>query len=82
MDDNGHSKKMSDYFITEKIPADRRDDYVLLAQESQILWIVGGRMGKSAMVDPTTKQILEITAEKISPINTKGGASDGLQQKA
>ncbi len=82
MDDNGHSKKLSDYFITEKIPADRRDDYVLLAQESQILWIVGGRMGKTAMVDPTTKQILEITAEKISPINTKGGASDGLQQKA
>ncbi len=74
LDGSGHRKKLSDYFITEKIPAHRRDKCLLIAQESQILWIVGGRMGKMAMVDETTKRILEITAE--------GGTADGLQEKA
>lgn len=83
LDDSGHRKKLSDYFITEKIPAGERDTYLLLAQQSQILWIVGGRMGKSAMLDGTTKRILEITVEDTAFEGAdvpKGGTGNGLQQ--
>lgn len=82
LDKEGHRKKLSDYFITEKIPAQERDHILLLAQESLILWVVGGRMGTSPMVDETTKRVLEITAEKAATPDSKGGTTDGLQQKA
>ena len=79
MDDSGHRKKLSDYFITEKVPAEEREEYLLLTRGPEVLWVVGGRMGKSAMLDHTTKRILEITVKDSDTI--KGGTGDGLQQK-
>ena len=50
MDAVGHRKKLSDYFINQKIPAEERDATLLIADGSQILWIVGGRMGAGRTV--------------------------------
>lgn len=40
---NGGRKKLSDYFIDEKVPMADRDSIPLLAISSRILWIVGYR---------------------------------------
>lgn len=78
LDDSGHRKKLSDYFITEKVPARERDSYLLLAQGSQVIWIVGGRMGKSAMLDNTTRRILEITVEDKASETLPEADSEGI----
>ena len=67
-DGEGHRKKLADYFINEKVSADRRDKIWLVAQDAQIHWIVGGRMGADCMVDAKTKIVLELIY--------KGGTKD------
>ena len=51
---NGRTKKLSDYFIDEKVPATERDSILLLAVGQRILWILGYRFfaerGESALV--------------------------------
>ena len=70
MDAVGHRKKLSDYFINQKIPAEERDATLLIADGSQILWIVGGRMGRGAQLDGTSRMVLELIYQ--------GGTRDGL----
>lgn len=59
-DMTGHRKKLKQYFIDEKIPAHKRNKIWLLAQESQIIWIVGGRISEHMKVTEDTKTIIEI----------------------
>lgn len=40
---NGKRKKLSDYFIDEKIPSSQRDEILLLAVEQRVLWVIGHR---------------------------------------
>jgi len=40
---NGKTKKLSDYFIDEKVPSSKRDSVLLLAVGSRILWVLGYR---------------------------------------
>lgn len=61
LDENGHHKKLKDYLTGEKIPAKERDKLLLLAKESQILWIIGRRMGYGAEITENTRTILEVT---------------------
>lgn len=56
----GGRKKLKQYFIEEKIPADERDRILLLAAGSEILWVVGHRINEAYKVMPGTKHILEI----------------------
>ena len=60
-DAKGHRKKLKQYFIDEKIPMTQRDKIWLLANEDQIFWIIGGRIGEDAKVVQETNYILEIT---------------------
>jgi tRNA(Ile)-lysidine synthase len=73
LDAAGHRKKLSDYFIDEKLPAGQRDRCLLVAQESRVLWIIGGRMSYDAGITEDTKMVLEMTY--------RGGEPDGLQQE-
>lgn len=59
-DMTGHRKKLKQYFIDEKIPSHKRNKIWLLAQESQIIWIVGGRISEHMKVTEDTKTIIEI----------------------
>lgn len=57
---SGGHKKLKDYLIDCKIPRHERDQLLLLTSGSEVLWVVGYRIGESAKVDENTKQILEI----------------------
>ncbi len=54
------SKKLKDFFIDEKIPRTCRDDVLLIADERNIIWIIGYRLSEAYYVTDETKRILEI----------------------
>ena len=60
VDCDGHSKKLKEYFVNEKIPAEERDDIWLLAEGSHILWVAGHRISAAYKIDDNTKRILEV----------------------
>lgn len=60
-DTNGHRKKLKSYFIDEKIPLAEREKCWLLAQDNEVLWIIGGRIGENVKVLQETKYVFEIT---------------------
>lgn len=60
IDGEGHTKKLSEYFIDEKIPGEYRNRIWLLAEGAHILWVVGGRISADCRIDKHTKKILEV----------------------
>ena len=60
VDEAGHKKRLKEYFINEKIPADMRNKVLLLAQEEKILWVIGGRISADVKVSEDTRQILKV----------------------
>ncbi len=57
---SGGSKKLKDYLIDRKIPSGQRDDLWLLADGSEIVWIVGDRISEKYKVSETTRRMLYI----------------------
>lgn len=57
---SGGTKKLKDYFIDEKIPKSERDENVLVADDSHIMWIVGHRISEQYKITEETRYILEI----------------------
>ena len=39
--------KLKDYFINEKIPQEKRDEYPLLCKNNEVLWILGERISEN-----------------------------------
>ena len=61
---NGKTKKLHRFFIDEKIPEDLRDHILLLAEGNHILWIIGYRISEYYKVTDTTRNVLEVRADK------------------
>ena len=55
------SKKLSDFFINEKINRNQKEEIWLLVSENKIVWIVGLRMDDRFRITEKTKNILEIS---------------------
>ncbi len=53
-------KSLKEYMIAQKIPKEKRDDALLLAQGRHVLWVVGGRISEYYKVDKNTKRILQV----------------------
>lgn len=60
IDEKGHRKKLKDYFVSEKVESDRRDNIWLLADGAKILWVVGGRISADYKIEGQTRKILEV----------------------
>lgn len=61
----GHTQKLKDYFINEKIPAHLRDRWPLVCSEGKILWVVGLRRSELAKIVPETRNVLRCTARRM-----------------
>ncbi len=53
-------KKVKDFFIDCKIPADQRQRIPLLCQGDRLLWVAGLRIDHRARVKPETRRILRV----------------------
>ncbi|MDE7252037.1 MAG: tRNA lysidine(34) synthetase TilS [Acetatifactor sp.] len=53
-------KKLKDYMVTEKIPAAKREQILVLAEGSHVLWLVGYRISEYYKVNENTKQVLQV----------------------
>jgi len=57
---DGSTQKLKSYFINEKIPQKQRDQILLVAEGSHVLWIVGYRVNAVYQIHAHTKHVLEI----------------------
>lgn len=56
-----HGKKsIQDYLVNEKVPKEKRDQVVLLAEGSHVLWVVGKRISEYYKVTEKTKKVLKV----------------------
>lgn len=60
IDDNGRRKKLKEYFINEKIPKEKRDHMLLLADGNHIVWIPGYRISAYYKVTEKTRRIVRL----------------------
>lgn len=60
IDNEGHRKKLKEYFVEEKVPRELRDDMWLLTEGAHVLWIVGKRISADYKLDQNTRKVLEI----------------------
>ena len=60
-DSAGHTKKLKEYFINEKVPLSKRDSIWLLAIGQEIVWVTGGRISEKYKVLEDSETIIEIS---------------------
>ncbi|MFP3155916.1 tRNA lysidine(34) synthetase TilS [Lachnospiraceae bacterium ZAX-1] len=53
-------QKLKDYLMNEKVPRAVRDDILLLADDSHIIWAIGYRISEDYKITEHTKCILEV----------------------
>ena len=57
----GTWRKLKKEFIDRKVPADMRDNVLVVSDDSGVLWAVGVR--RSALIDDETRNVLDITIQ-------------------
>ena len=71
INDCGQTQKLKKYFINHKIPEAERDQVLLVADGSQIMWIAGYRQSRKYQITDATQRVLEIK------ISDYGGENNG-----
>lgn len=69
INDKLQKKRLKDYLIQEKIPVQERENLLLLADGSHILWVVGHRISSAVKVTDGTKTVLRV--------HIRGGKENG-----
>lgn len=63
INEQGNRKKLSRYFIDEKIPVMHRNSKIVAANGHEILWIIGGRRCENYKISDNTKYMLSLMYE-------------------
>ena len=71
------AKKLQDFMVDARIPADSRDGVSLVVSERGIVWVVGHRIADWAKVRDDTSQILAL---EFSESNATGAPADGRRE--
>ncbi|MFZ5819527.1 MAG: tRNA lysidine(34) synthetase TilS [Chloroflexota bacterium] len=58
---DGHSMKLSDFFINEKLPQRARDGWPLLCAGDTVVWIPGYRVAHPFVLTDETRQVVYLT---------------------
>jgi len=61
---DGRTQKLKSFFINEKVPQEIRDQVLLVADGSHIMWIVGMRVNCLYQVSHRTKHVLKIRIDE------------------
>jgi tRNA(Ile)-lysidine synthase len=61
----GHSQKLSDFFVNEKIPQHLRDRWPLVCAGDEVAWVAGLRPGEPFKVGPATTRIVRLLLRQI-----------------
>lgn len=69
----GGHKSVKKYMIDAKIPAGKRNQIPVLAEENHVLWVVGYRVSAGYAVSDTTRRVLEVTVEKKNRVSQEEG---------
>ena len=57
---NGDHKKLTRCMIDDKIPREIREQIPVIAEGSEVLWLVGGRISEKYKITSCTRNVLEI----------------------
>lgn len=60
----GGTKTVARYMIDEKIPKERRENIPVLADDEQVLWIVGYRINEYYKITDDTRCILQVSVDR------------------
>lgn len=60
MNRQGEHKKLSRFFIDNKIPKEQRESALVLAEGSRVCWIIGMRLSEDVKITEATEQVLQI----------------------
>lgn len=60
MNEQGERKKVSRFFIDNKIPQEKRRSTLVLASGSRVYWIIGMRIGEDVKINAYTKQVMTV----------------------
>ena len=63
-DSAGSRQKLRDYLINKKIVKSKREEIMLVANGSKILWIIGYRISEDVKVTSNTKRVLQLSIEE------------------
>ena len=61
---DGRTQKLKSFYVNEKIPQERRDKILLLADGNHIVWVEDLRVNTIYGVNEHTKRVLEIQIDK------------------
>ena len=60
---SGNRKKLKDFFIDQKVPAEKRERILLLADGNHIIWVIGFRISEYYKVNSGTRRILKVKVD-------------------
>ncbi|MFW6042381.1 MAG: tRNA lysidine(34) synthetase TilS [Chloroflexota bacterium] len=63
----GHSARVADVMINEKIPAEYRARWPIVANERHLVWLVGHRIDERVRVTERTRRVLAMRCARESP---------------
>ncbi|HCE57584.1 MAG TPA: tRNA lysidine(34) synthetase TilS [Prolixibacteraceae bacterium] len=59
-------KKLSDFFIDEKVPVHKKENTWLLCSGEKIVWVMGMRIDNRFKINPKTNRVLKIEIKKLT----------------